>query len=482
MPGESDERLVVAAPRDCAEGPCAASTAAATAALLELVDSFAGAPREKTLMFVSLGGSAAGAAGAKELARELEASPAEAVLVLGAMGAAEPRAPYVVPWSSGPQSASIGLAESAAAAAGAEVGPEAGMPRGTTEALLRLAIPAGLGDQAPLIEGGQEAVALSSAGDRPLDPGSDEAGDLSATTLDGFGRAALSLTFALDEADAPPEHGPGAYVPLAGKLIPDWAISLLALALLLPVGVVSLEALVRSARRGEHALLAVAWTLAQALPFLGALLAAYALAEAGLLPRPEFPFDPGRVAPGPEAIPPILILGALFTGLVVLAVRRLGLPEAAAGTAAPAIGSLIFAALLAIWAANPFFALLLAPLGHLWLLASVPDLRGRPGAAAVLAAGGAVVPLIAVAAVGAQLGSGIQAPWDLLLMFTGRHFGPLVAVPLCILGGCLVALLAAAASPWPLQATPARRSGVLGPGAYAGPGSLGGTESALPRR
>ena len=31
-------------------------------------------------------------------------------------------------------------------------------------------------------------------------------------------------------------------------------------------------------------------------------------------------------------------------------------------------------------------------------------------------------------------------------MFTGRHFGPLAAVPLCLLGGCLLALLSVAAS------------------------------------
>ena len=68
-----------------------------------------------------------------------------------------------------------------------------------------------------------------------------------------------------------------------------------------------------------------------------------------------------------------------------------------------------------------------------------------------------------------------------LLMFTGRHFGPLVALPLCLLAGCLLAIAEAAAtrSERPLTTD---RSRIRGPLGYAGPGSLGGTESALPRR
>ena len=481
LPGESDDRLVVAAPRDCAEGTCAASSAAATGALLELVDSFAGRSHQKTLQFVSLDGSAAGAAGSKRLAAQLEAAPPEAILVLGAIGAAEPRGPFVVPWSTGPQSTSLGLAESLASAAEDEIGLGSTIPRDTADALIRLAAPASLGDQGPLIAESLDAVALSASGDLPLDPGSDRLRDLSPATLDGFGRAALALLLNLDAAPGPPAHGPGAYLPLAGKLIPEWAISLLALALLLPVGLVSLEALGRGARDGARVGPALAWVLARALPFVAALVLAYALGEAGVLPRPEFPFDPARVEPDPGSLLAAALVLAAFAALALLLGRRLPPPPAAGEATTPAIGSLLFAALLAVWVANPFTALLMAPLAHLWLFASMPELRGRRAIAAVLAAGGLVVPLLAVAGVATQLGSGLLAPWDLLLMFTGRHFGPLLAIPLCVLGGCLLAILAAAGSPRPIPVAPARRARVLGPG-YAGPGSLGGTGSAVPRR
>jgi hypothetical protein len=104
-------------------------------------------------------------------------------------------------------------------------------------------------------------------------------------------------------------------------------------------------------------------------------------------------------------------------------------------------------------------------------------LRGRLAAALALGAAGLVIPVAALIHLAATLGVGVSAGWQLLLMFTGHHFGVLAAVPLCLLGGCLVAVLSNAAGP----AIGGGEVRVRGLG-YAGPGSLGGTESALPRR
>ena len=108
-------------------------------------------------------------------------------------------------------------------------------------------MPLGVGDSAVLISRGVDAVGLSSEGDLPLDPDDDTADDVSGQTLGQTGRAALSLFLALDASSGPLEHGPDSYIPLAGKLVPDWAIALLALTLLIPVGIVSADALVRAA-------------------------------------------------------------------------------------------------------------------------------------------------------------------------------------------------------------------------------------------
>lgn len=478
LPGTSSERIVIAAPRDCAAGECAASSGAATAALLELADAFEGARHAKTLVFVSLDGSAAGAAGAGQLADALETEPAEAVIVITKAGSANLERPLVIPWSSGPESTSIQLIESAKDAIEGQLSKGGTLKLGTIQSLLRLAIPAGLGDQAPLIERGVDAVAVSSSGERYLSGSEDGTDDISARTLAVIGRSALSLTFALDAHEGMTDHGPSAYIPLAGKLIPGWSLALLALVLLLPVGVVSAEALARAARLGEPAPLALIWVLSRVIPFAAAIITAYLMALIGLMPEPRFPFDPARYTLGVGAVLTIAALGLAFVAGLRLS-RLLVLPAEAEDVIAPAVGAMLFVSLLGIWIANPYFALLLVPGAHLWLFASL--LRGRLGPAVALTAAGLVLPLVAVVFVGSQIGAGASTPWTLLLMLTGRHFGPLAVVPLCLLGGCLLALLTiGATTPGGLPPRPPRGRGRGGP-VPLGPGSLGGTTPSLPK-
>jgi hypothetical protein len=481
IPGQSSERIVIAAPRDCAAGTCAVSSGAATAALLELADAFGGVRHTKTIELVSLDGSTTGAAGVRELAAGLDEEPAEAVIVIAAPGAKDLSRPLVVPWSSGPQSTSIQLVESAANAIETELGAADSVQGGTLSSLLRLAIPAAIGEQGPLIGDGQDAVTVTSAGELPLSQSEDRLSALSTKTLGGVGRAVLALALALDPSATQLQHGPAAYIPLAGKLIPGWALALLALALLAPVALVSIDALARASRRGEAVLPAAAWLLSRTIPFVATALLAYLMALIGLIPAPAFPFDPAQHGFDLGAGAASLTLIAAF-GVAVHFARRLPLPEEAAEAIAPAIGAGLALATIGIWLANPFLALLLVPTAHLWLLAAAPEMRGRVPAAILLSAGGLLVPAIAVIALGSQLGVGLEAPWQLLLMFTGRHFGPLALAPLCLLGGCLLALLTSAMTRAP--APPAGRPDVRvrGPLTYAGPGSLGGTESALPRR
>jgi hypothetical protein len=473
-PGSAGGRIVLAASRDCAEGTCAASSAAATATLVGLAETFGGARHRKTLVFASLDGSAAGAAGASELGEALEEERAKAVIVISQPGAARLRRPLVIPWSSGPQSTSIQLIESAKQAVETEL-PGAGTLRlGTVQSLLRLAIPTGLGDQAPLVESGADAIAISSAGERPLPPSEDTPAALSTDSLTGTGRAILSLTLALDAHDGDLEHGPDAYIPLAGKLIPGWTLALLAAALLVPIGLISIDALLRSARHREPALAGLGWALSRVMPFAFAILVAYLLALLGLMPDPAFPFDPRRHTLDLEAVLVLALLAAVFAaGLRLL--RLLPAPEHADWAVPASIGLILFLASVGLWLANPYLALLLVPTVHLWFFATL--LRGRLAAALALSAAGLVIPLALLIHLAATLGVGISAPWELLLMFTGQHFGVLAALPLCLLGGCLVAILSNARGR-PLGGAEARLRGL----GYAGPGSLGGTQSALPRR
>ena len=95
--------------------------------------------------------------------------------------------------------------------------------------LARLAIPSGLGEQAPLIAEGIDAVAISSAGERPLAAADDQLDDLGPESIDAFGRAIQSAIGAVDVAVAEPSTGPSAHIEVGRNLVPGWALAALAL-------------------------------------------------------------------------------------------------------------------------------------------------------------------------------------------------------------------------------------------------------------
>ena len=477
LPGLSDRSIVVSAPRDCRTGPCAASSGAATGALLELAATFDGAPHQKTLIFVSTDGSAAGAAGAKALATQLSGEPPEAAIVISQPGSDLGRKPFVVPWSDGPQSASIQLAETARTAVSSEVDGDPLNLR-TFASLFRLAVPSGLQEQAPLIERGIDAIGISSAGDRPLSESQDGPGSLDQGSLESFGRASLSLVFALDRLPEPLEHGPDAYLPLAGKLIPGWALALLAITLLIPIGLVSVDGLARASRADEPVLPTLLWALGRAIPWLAVLVLAYSLAAAGLIASPSFPFDP---AAHPFGLGPAIALVALLGALVgaVFLTRPLRPPTGAEEAIAPALGLLIFVSCTAVWLLNPFLALLLVPTAHLWLLAGMPEVRRIPLLAAAPLLLGLVLPLVAIAYLAAALGVGWGVFWQVLLMFTGGQIGLPLATAISVLGGCLIGIVELATVR--RSSGPARRYGPRPAARHRGPGALGGPPSTAVR-
>jgi hypothetical protein len=244
---------------------------------------------------------------------------------------------------------------------------------------------------------------------------------------------------------------------------------------LLPVGIASVDGLARASRRNEPVLRTLAWVLARSLPFLAALLLAYLMALLDLVPSPEFPFDPRREPFDLGAGLALLALTGAF-GAALFFTRTLATPAAAGEAIAPSVGLVLFVAAMLVWLANPYFALLLAPAVHLWTGAALPELRGLPVVPLVAAALGLLLPLVALGALASYLAVGVEVPWQLLLMFTGGHFGLPAAIPLCVLGGCLVAVIELGLpgrAPRPTPGLPGGRP----LGRHAGPGSLGGPPS-----
>jgi Peptidase family M28 len=460
LPGDTPRTVVVIAARDSASGPGAASSAAATATLLELVNEIRSSGHHKTLVFVSTDGSSDGAQGAREfISHYPQRDEIDAAVVVSQPGSAIPRQPYLLDSSDGPQSANSQLVQTATRAL---VDQAQRSPAGVSlfGELSRLALPTGLGEQAVLIEDGIPAVGLSSAGERPLRPADDQLDEASATTLGAFGRAALLLAATLDAAPSPPEHGPSAYLTLAGNLVPGWTLALLTVTLLLPAGLATLDGILRARRANGPVGWALGWSTSRAVPLLVALLLLYFMAAVGIVARPAFPFDPNRFGVGVgQAIAMAFLVLVVAGGYYAIRCWRVParLPLAAA---APALGLVSMLAVALALLVNPYLALLLVPVPHVWLLCA-RRAGPLPWPAVLVAAAISVVPLgTAIADVAARLDLGSGAPWQLLLMVDDGQIGFGAVLALCLLAGCLVGIVALAArrpaSAGPPRATPSR--------------------------
>jgi hypothetical protein len=124
------------------------------------------------------------------------------------------------------------------------------------------------------------------------------------------------------------------------------------------------------------------------------------------------------------------------------------------------------------------------PAVHLWLLACLagPPPRRRWRVTMVVAG---ALPLLAVAIyyLFALDLDPIGGAWYLLLLVTGHHVSLAGSLLASVLLGAGLAALQIARQPQPEAEQPAadERPRVYGPGGLAGPGSLGGTQSALRR-
>ncbi|MGZ5307671.1 MAG: hypothetical protein ACXWDP_00595 [Solirubrobacterales bacterium] len=445
LPGESERQVALLAGRDVASGPGVASADASTAALLEIAADFGGTTHTKTLVFVSTDGAANGAEGAKRFAEDYsDIGRVDAAVVISQPASREPSQPLLIPWSSGPQSTAVQLTRTARRAIIDETDRVPADP-GPFAELARLAIPSGLGDQAPLIERGIDAVRISSTGELPPAPADDGPDDISAEWLGRFGRAALATMLALDEGEKP-EHGPHAYVSVGGNLLPGWALSLLALTLIVPLFAVAIPAIARAARRPQRLIRGIGWVAGRALPFLAALLLVYPLALAGLIPSPDFPYDPATVEAGIKGTIAAVLIAAVFaTGLFLIRPWRAPPPPAARAAPAACVALIAFAA-LGLWFANPYLALLAAPAFHAWLLLTAEETAVGSLLAIGLTFVGLLPLLAAIAALAGRLDAGLGVAWQLLVLIGDRQVGFPTALLGCLLVGCGLAALALARS------------------------------------
>ena len=478
--GFSNRRILVVADRD-ALGRGAKAQLSGTAALLELARVLGGRTLNRTLVLASTSGGAGGEAGAIDLAHHL-GGPVDAVLVLGDVAGTGTAKPVVVPWSTREGLAPLTLRRTVEQAVRAETGTGAGGDRMAIQ-FTRLALPLTLSAQGPFNGEGVPAVLLSASGERP--PPADE--PVSQDRLAAFGRAALRSITALDAGRDVP--APTAYITIESKVLPAWPVRLLVATLILPVLLAAIDAFARVRRRRQPVGMWLRWVGACAAPFVLAVLLVLFLHAVGVLDRaPPLPAPAGAIPrDGSASVVLVVVAAALLAGwflLRPLLQRLAGVSGDPTGPGAAAAVVIVLCALtICVWLANPFTALLLVPALHLWLLAIAPEVRARRAAALAMFAVGLVPPLLLAYAYGRQFGMNpLDLAWMGVLALASGQIGIVAALGWSVVLGCTAAVLVIVVrtvrTGSPEERTPIT---VRGPRTYAGPGSLGGTESALRR-
>jgi hypothetical protein len=473
---------------------------AGTAMLLELGRVLGGETLQRTVVLASVDG----VAGARRLAQTLP-GPIDAVVMLGDVGTTRVRSPVVLPWSGREALAPASLRNTVASAFSGQTGIRAGDPHILSQ-LAHLAFPLTLSAQAPFADRGIPAVELSMSGER--NPG---AGDPAAGRgrLGAIGQGVLSAVSALDASGS--VAAPSAYVIVDNQVVPSWAIALFVLSLILPVVLTTVDGLARARRRRYPLGRALRAVLAAACPFLAAVVVLVIGGVVGALPAFPDALAPGAVAVSGGAIA-VMVVGLLAALACVAALRpafasviRPG-ATGATGATDPATGAtdparparpavdgahdgiaaatmlVLCVVVVVVWIANPFAAALLIPALHLWLWAVDSDLP-LPALARLVMIGLGVLPTAGIVVFYAHLlgfdGGGLA--WEAVLLLSGHATSWVAAIEWSVALGCLlsatVLVLAGARRPEPVLAAVS----VRGPIGYAGPGSLGGTKSALRR-
>jgi hypothetical protein len=325
-------------------------------------------------------------------------------------------------------------------------------------------------------------VLLSASGE--LGPAADA--PVSEQRMEGMGRALLRSLTALDEGPDVRPGTPQSKVQVRNQLLPLWAVRLLGAVAFLPPLLAAIDGLARVRRRREAILPWLAWILAIGSPLLAAGLVLMLLRVVGLVTAPPAPVFPGAIGVSVGVLvvaAAVVILGYLMVWPLL---RRLA-PTAGGGGGGIALALLSQLLAWIVWIGNPYAALFLVPAVHLWLLAVAPEMRGGRGWRLVFVVAPVIPFVLAALAYTIALNTNpVQLGWIGLLAIAGGHVSPLSLVVWSFLIGCGLSALIIA-----LATEPARpeRKGVAGPGqvlsrgplTYAGPGSLGGTDSARRR-
>lgn len=484
--GKTRRQIVVVADRDATGVPDAAGSASDTAALIQLARVFQGRPSDKTLVLASLDGATLGQVGAERLASSLgDPGLIDGVITMSGLGYGGREPPAVISWSNDTARTGLRLQRTAVGSVRDEAGGVAGGSSASGQ-IARLSFPIGIGAQGVLLEHGYDAVRIAGGGELDQTSGS-QPGAIDRDRLGSLGRAVLRTVTALDQGRGRLK-GPDTYVTAVSQVMPGWVLAVLGAALILPALVASVDAFARVRRRRAAVLAWVAWLAAAVAALVIAFGVARFLLLVGVIDAPSGPVAPDLY---PATAGPIAALAGLvlLAGLAWLGLRRLAVatdPDLA-NTAAPGAAVVVALGLavgtVVLWLVNPFAALVMVPALHLWMLAALTEPAPSRRMRLALVAGGLMLPLLLVVYEMAVLSvNPLGGAWYLVLLVVGGHVSLWSGLLGCLFVALLGSILSIALSRSPDAPPPERiLPTVRGPAGYAGPGSLGGTDSAMRR-
>ena len=151
----------------------------------------------------------------------------------------------------------------------------------------------------------------------------------------------------------------------------------------------------------------------------------------------------------------------------------------AAPAAAVALALVLSIEVLAVCVVDPFTALMLVPAANLCVIAALPERPRRGLLAGGIVTGALLLPVLALAYYGARLDLGLDPVAYALLLVGSATASVWTAALSALLAGTLTSAAIVCLARAPIEDFD--EVTVRGPVTYAGPGSLGGTESALRR-
>ena len=463
------------------QGSATAAGLAPTALLLQLAPIFRSLVPTATTPALTLVSTSGGASAMSAVAADLPPGT-EAAIVLGDVSSASGRGPYVVPWSQSGALAPIRLRTIVeAAVASALARPVGDVSFG--EELARLALPLTTGAQGTLEAAGVPAVLVGTGGEAPAArrpgrrPGAPRRLRPGAAERDG-------------DARRPPPAAPQAPtrdLAVGTQVLGGWAARAVIGALLLSLIACALDVLARARRRRAAVGRWCVWVLSCAGPFLLAGLFAAFLGKSGLLPAtPAAPVTPAQLpisAAGAAALVSVglaLVLAWVLHAVVTARGSCKGAPEPVGAASALLLCGAGVGTLL--WLENPYTAALVVVPLHLWLVVLTRE-QARPPLLGALYAALSLLPFAAVLAVVcvALHTEPLALLWTLLMLVASGGLSAYAVALASLAAGLLVAaatILVRAPAAGPTERIEVTVRGPLG---YAGPGSLGGTPSALRR-